>query len=178
MVVVKGEFPFQLGKVPSVGTRLTAENGIITFEGAGISAWADIPAGVLARITEGTKGVLQNPNGKEIQVEVIGIKADDPTTGVSGAVNMASTERQPIPEEWLGQDLLAILTLQTVDEESLIVATRALSVTATGEQIAKQQTDGSFTLIEVEELGEIGGQSAIRVPEGIELNEGDKVKVD
>ncbi len=84
----------------------------------------------------------------------------------------------PLPESWLRATALAVITLSVAAKDSLLVPTVAVVTGGKGQaHVLKRLPDGSFTTIAVDEVGQMGGRSAVTVKDPKDLAAGDTVKV-
>ena len=97
-----------------------------------------------------------------------GVTADDTSPGasISGAggdvtvVLVAGSK--PLPASWLRSVTLAVITVEVAAKDSLLVPT--IAVITGGKRpahVLKRLRDGSFSKIEVDEVAQLGGQSAV-----------------
>ena len=179
LLVVRGPLPTVVSSVPSVGATLSDANATVTFAGATTRATAPLAASVAAKVSVGTVGYLEDAAGTRVEVTVTGVDDGDATASLDPTATLAPSAPTALPAEWTGTEVLAVLTLSTVGKESLIVPSRAVAIAGTGAaSVVRYAPDGTSTMVTVEELGTLNGQSAILPVEQGALQVGDLVRVD
>ena len=178
LLVVSAGLPAVLGSMPPVGAVLTSENAKATFVGGSPVATAKIAATVVARLPVGTLGELQVSGADPVPVTAAAVTAGDEATGNNGTATLTPRDGATIPDAWLGTQVLAELTLNTVGQESLIVPSRAVAVRSDGTaHVLKRTPEGTFATVEVHELGTLAGLSAVEPESEDALAVGDQVQV-
>ncbi len=141
-------------------------------------AVADIPDGIVPRMSVGATGTLGSFTDTPVPVTIVEVDQGDPEHGVSGSITMVPTGGESLPVEWEGQEIVATIAVQTVATDALIVPSRAVSTDASGNSSVTVVLDGGSTLamIPVRVVGELNGLTAIEAASG-DVNAGDVVVV-
>lgn len=168
--------PSYLVSAPPVNADVDDKTQLVVDQGT-MTATAQIADSVASSLETGMKGTLTASASGSIPVSIatIGV-ADKP--GAQIPVTLAADSAE-IPTDWLGKQVLASITIQSAATDSLLVPTAAL-VTTGGKnaRVLKQEADGSFREIDVTEVAQLSGRSAITlVNQKDKLTDGDLVKV-
>lgn len=176
-VAVVATLPAVLAAAPPVGSVLTAENATITLESGALAAIAPVAVSVAGRLAIGATATLQDTAGTSVEASVTAV-IPAATDGTQAQLILAPTTGA-LPDTWIGATVLATISIQVVATDALVVPTSAVATTGSGPpRVLKEQPDGSFTTVEVKELGTLSGRSAVAPLTPGELVEGDKVRVD
>ncbi|MBU4335376.1 MAG: peptidoglycan-binding protein, partial [Actinobacteria bacterium] len=161
--------------LPAVGTLVDADT-TVTVASTTLVAHADVATSLLTSLSTDTRGTLTDAAGTSVDVQVAALTPGDSTTGAPGSVELTASDG--LPQAWVGLAVLATLNLTVVADDALLVPSRAVGFDGAGQaQVTVEQSDGSFRLLPVTELGTLAGQSAIAVDDPDALQVGDQVQV-
>jgi peptidoglycan hydrolase-like protein with peptidoglycan-binding domain len=190
-LLVLATMPATLTGTPPVGTVVTAETDVTVDWGAPCLV-ATAPVRTAERLTAETTGTattstettgtattgrFTSTSGQSLDVRVDTVT---PATGddtADSTVTLTGADG-PLDPSLLGQEGTAILDLQVVAEDSLLVPT--IAVIPGGKGVAHlrvRRPDGTFRRIEVTEIAELRGRSAVRPTDPESLRAGDVVRV-
>lgn len=173
-LMVFGHLPQTLIALPGVGVILDGDNATIQVSAGALSVASTMPAGTAMQIPEGSTVILTDPDDAQVSA-ISATPTGDPT---QGDLTVSYLVDGDIPPQWEGTPILATITLATVADEALIVPTRAVVPGAQDRaQVLRKDDNGSLTTVPVEELGTLGGESAIRPLDPEDLRAGDDVVV-
>jgi hypothetical protein len=173
LVVVAGA-PSVVVSTPQVGETLTSDAEVVVERGP-IVAIANLPSSQGSRVRTGLTGILTDPEGKAVTVTVGGVTrgAGDKDT----IVRMVPAKRD-IDPGWATKKILVSLDIHVVADDALLVPSVAVITSGSGRaQVRIKQRDGTFLSRDVEEVGELGGRSAVRSLTADGVKPGDLVKV-
>lgn len=179
--------------VPAVGTVLDSKS-TIGFEAGTIVANASVASSVAAELKVGMTGTVQGADGTPLSVSITSISstenpvadesstsgaaADQPSanTADSTVVQLSATGAA-LPDSWLHQPILAVITLAVAAKSALIVPSSSVVADSAGQAVVKQDNNGRFVKVPVKELATLDGKSAVSpLRRGI-LKAGDRVEV-
>jgi peptidoglycan hydrolase-like protein with peptidoglycan-binding domain len=157
---------------PRVSETISTETRLVLEQGA-LAATSSLPAGLVARLEPGMSAEIR-VDGTSIAATIQTIGEPDPGTAES-LVAVGSDEISP---DVLGKDVLVVVTIELVAEDSLIVPSRALTPAGNGPPtVLRQRGDGPLEVVPVREVAQLSGLSAIEPIEAGALRAGDLVQV-
>lgn len=173
-VLVISTAPVRLDSAPLRGAVLDPTSAVVLSSGD-LFARVEVAESVVGTIPDGADVSLEFQDGTTRlgTVQSVSHSEDESTSAFLTVVPSDAA----FPLEWRGQGALAILTLVEAAPNSLIVPTAAI-VTSGGDEgsVLKRLPDGSFLEVQVIEIAELAGRSAVTVVDG-DLAEGDLVKI-
>jgi hypothetical protein len=175
-IAVVPTLPAVVTGVPGVGTVLTVDNAAVQLATGVLLARAPVAVSVAGRVTAETSVSMTGPDGTVLagQVAVITPAVD----GGQAQVDVQALDGE-VPETWLGSSVLTTFVLQVVAEQALVVPTTAVVTSGSGgARVLREEADGSFQEVDVEELGSLSGRTAVRPLDPTALEAGDQVRVD
>jgi peptidoglycan hydrolase-like protein with peptidoglycan-binding domain len=173
-LMVFDALPASFAGGPPVGTELS-DDASITAETGDRIAVASLPAATAATIGRGAEGTISNEKGADIGVRVSTIT--DAADGGDSQVELTASGAQ-IPDEWRDAHVLITLHVNMVGRDVLIVPSRAIaSDGAGGGTVRVLGKSTGFHDVEIEELGQLDGKSAVRPLRTEALTEDDKVQI-
>jgi hypothetical protein len=173
--LVQREAGQRVVKVPKVGDRVGAgqdstdegdDAGVgvgITVSEGDLSASTTIPAAQTVGLKKGMDVVVTPDKGKAVKGH-LGKIPDPGKAGQDGQVpdsKIPVVLDDPIPASWNGKDFLIEIIQEHVSDDALVVPSRAIAASGSAASIYVQQADGSFTQVQVTELGSADGETAI-----------------
>lgn len=173
LIVVAGAPSFVVS-TPRVGEALTADSEAVVERGP-IVAIAALPSSQGSRVRTGQTGILTDPEGKALTVTVGGVTRG---AGDKDTIVRMMPAKGDIDPGWATKKILVSLDIQVVADDALIVPSVAVITSGSGRaQVRVKQKDGSFLSRDVEEVGELGGRSAVKPLTTKGVRPGDLVKV-
>ncbi|CAN5463087.1 hypothetical protein BH09ACT4_BH09ACT4_03110 [soil metagenome] len=173
-LVVVPRLPAQLTEAPSLGA--VDDGATATVSAGGLVATASIPAEVAQRLTVELPVVLRSPDGTETAARISSVGKVDAESGEARLVLVPADD--PFPAEMLGQTLLAVITVELVVDDALLVPSIAITPRGSANPVVVHiADDGSQREVRVRELGTLAGVSAIEPVNPEELRAGDRIKV-
>jgi peptidoglycan hydrolase-like protein with peptidoglycan-binding domain len=190
-LLVLATMPATLTGTPPVGTVVTAETNVTVDWGAPCLV-ATAPVRTAERLTAETAGTetrgtgatgtattgrFTSAGGDSLDVRVATVTPAEGDDTADSTVTLTGADG-PLDPSLLGQEGNAILDLQVVAEDSLLVPTIAVVPGGKGSaHLRVRSADGTFRRIEVTEIAELRGRSAIRPTDPESLRAGDVVRV-
>lgn len=172
---VIGAVPSYLVSSPAVNTELSDEAQLVV-EAGNTTATALVADSVASAITLGMTGSVIGPGDAAIEITIRNVA--EPDKGSQVRVMMAGIG-DPIPESWIRKPVRARIIIKKAATDSLLVPTAAIATKGNDNpRVLKQQPDGTFREIEVREIAQLAGRSAVTLvhPDDA-LVAGDLVKV-
>ncbi|MFC4244603.1 peptidoglycan-binding protein [Gryllotalpicola reticulitermitis] len=162
--------------VPAVGNAV-GDGTKVGVEFGNRVASGSIAASVAAVARAGMKGTAEH-GGKSVSITVAAVRnasGDDE----SATIVATPTAESPFPPEWDGERVLLTVVMSKSAENALLVPSRAVVTDSHGGGTLLVKTaGGSFRHVDVKELGELDGRSAVEPMTGHVLTVGDQVRVD
>lgn len=163
-----------LSKVPAVGALLGDEPALELTSGL-VVAHIEVATTVASSIPAGTAVALTLDDGTTLDGKVLGSEAsmEAPET----TILLVGATAASFPSELIGHEVSAVIELNRLADEGLIVPSSAVVPRGDGTAVVlKQLPDGSFEEVRVREIAALAGRSAIELIDG-ELTVNDTVKV-
>lgn len=162
-VLVRPSAGQRIAELPAVGSYLGEEPSFAVTSGD-LHATTAVPALDGVGLAEGMPVIVTAEDGSTLTGKLGPIpapgKADDGGTIPDLQIPVALDV--PIGEDWAGKDLLIEIIKQSVSDDAIVVPTRALAESGGGDAVFVKQADGTFQAIQVEVIGEAGGETAVR----------------
>ena len=195
-LLVVSQTPAFAVSLPVVGTLITAET-TVDLEHGQVVAVAQISSAVGSQLQPGMAVSLDDGRGGQTvaQVKSISDIAADPDVPSANAdaekapsnksaasdtlrLVISGVDDASLPTEWLRNDVLAVISVRLVAEDSLLVPAIAVVPAGSGHpRVYKRLPDGSFRSVEVDEVATLEGRSAVVALVSDQLKPGDVVKV-
>lgn len=157
-----------IGVAPTEGAQIQLSSGALV-------ASANVPEGVRARFALDSAGEAILADGA-VDVTVSSIGSPDEETGESVVIFTPSSS---VDDALAGSETAIRLDLEVAATDSLIVPTRSVIPRGERDQVVSVLTvDGTFELIEVREIAQLSGLSAVSAVVPGSLTAGDRVRVD
>ncbi|HWM32883.1 MAG TPA: peptidoglycan-binding domain-containing protein [Pseudolysinimonas sp.] len=179
LIVPPGEFavvprlPVRIDSAPALGEVLTGDSALRLASGP-VVVRASIPAAVQVRLIPGMSAVVQGADG-EHAATIASIGEPDPESGEAELL-LAGPEGDPLPEEWLGTDVVAMITVELLEQDALLVPSIAVIPAADGPPSVEVVRGDRRVRVAVRELAALDGISAVAPVDGV-LAEGDLVRI-
>jgi peptidoglycan hydrolase-like protein with peptidoglycan-binding domain len=165
--------PVRIGQAPAVGEVLTGDSRLVLESGSAVVR-ASIPAAAQVRLEPGMSAVVQGAAGDQ-PVSVASIGEADAETGEAELL-LVGDKDHPLPDDWLGADVVAVITIELLQSDALLVPSTAVIPGGIEPPAVEVVRGDSRVLISVRELASLDGVSAIE-PIDAELDVGDLVRV-
>lgn len=163
--------PALLQSAPGVGATITADSSM-TFWNGDLVASSSVPPGTAATVPAEAPVRLSATDGQAVDAVVSAATPSADGTEVLLSYRASS----PLPASWAGTTVLATITIQAVDGVHLVVPSRAVADSGSGDSVLVER-DQRWEQVRVTVLGTLSGSSAIEPVDDGALVEGDRVKV-
>lgn len=174
-ITVVTELPSTLTSTMAVGTHPEAGAPVAELSRGDLVAKVDVSSDAVLRIRTGMRASLTVRGTKKELAGVVRKVVEADAEATTSQVIIATN--RPLNARLGGKIAVGVITVQQVAGPALLVPVRALVKTSDVQaHLLVSRGDGPLRKVDVEVLGELAGQAAVRPTAG-RIREGDQVKV-
>lgn len=181
-VLVAPALPAVVRTSPRVGHHPAGDAPLLTLSRGEFVVASEVANSAVARLRPGMAATITPSGGPDRYGRVWTIDTID-TTDAANAADSAGTSKvtivgaAPLPAAWAGASVVSTITIEVAADDGLLVPSRAVATTASGERVVLVATSGGSRRVAVTVRGTLAGRSAVNPVDAGALEVGDRVKV-